>query len=126
MRYYSEDGTLTEDHKTKQWITALLDTAAKLGREPLPGPKLADWFKGAGFQNVKEEVFKLPIGPWPKDPKLKEVGMINLVQILDGLEAFSLRLLCDVAGWREEEVMVLLAQVRKELKSRTFHAQIKL
>lgn len=75
---------------------------------------------------MREEVFRLPIGPWAKDPRLKRVGMLNLIQIIDGLEGFSLRLLCDVAGWREEEVHVMLANVRKELKGRVFHAQIKL
>lgn len=49
--------------------------------------------------------------------------MLNLRQVLDGLEGFSLRLLCDVAGWTENEVYVLLANVRKELKNPAIHMQ---
>lgn len=126
MRYHSEDGSLADSHITRHWITALLDAAAKSGREPLVGPKLLNWVKDAGFQGVTEHVFTFPIGRWPKELKLRELGIINLVLILDGLEAFSLRLLCDVAGWDEGEVHALLAGVRDELRSGVFHAQIKL
>lgn len=125
MRYYSEDGSLTKDHHTKKWIDILLSAAAKVGREPLPGIKLKQWVTDASFVNVREEVFRVPIGPWAKDPDMKQVGHINLVQILEGLEAFSLRLFCDVEGWSETEVTVLLANVRNELKSGAFHAQVK-
>ncbi|ROT35342.1 S-adenosyl-L-methionine-dependent methyltransferase [Sodiomyces alkalinus F11] len=126
MRYFSEDGSLTEKHHTKKWIDTLLGAAAKVGREPIPGVKLREWAEEAGFENVTEKVFRMPIGPWAKNPDLKQVGHINLVQVLQGLEAFSLRLFCDVEGWDEAEVTVLLANVRKELQSGAFHAQIKL
>ena len=124
--YMSEDGSLTKDHATYKWISTLLPLADKIGREPCPGPKLEQWVRDAGFENVRAEKFRVPVGPWPKDPKLKGVGMLNLRQALDGLEAFSLRLFCDVAGWTEEEVMVLLANVRKELKDPKMHMQFHL
>jgi len=41
-----------------------------MGQEPCPGPKLKKWAEDAGFVNVQEHVFKIPMGPWPKDPKL--------------------------------------------------------
>lgn len=78
--------------------------------------------KDAGFENIKAQMFKVPIGPWAKDPRMKDIGMCNLAQILDGLEAFSLRLFCGVLKWTEEEVHVLLAKVRQELKSGKIHA----
>ncbi len=126
MRYHAMDGSLTSAHHTSQWIGALLDAAAKTGREPLVGPKLLNWVKDAGFQSVTERVFTFPIGGWPSEPRLREVGMLNLVIILDGLEAFSMRLLCDVAGWDENDVHALLAEVHDELLNGVFHAQIKL
>jgi hypothetical protein len=126
MRYHSLDGSFTGSHSTSMWINALLDAAAKTGREPLVGPKLLDWARGAGFQGVTEHVFTFPIGRWPTELKQREVGILNLVLILEGLEAFSLRLLCDVAGWDADDVHELLASVRDELMSEAFHAQIKL
>lgn len=122
LQYYSEDGSLTEDHKTMKWINTFLEASHKAGRDPQPGPRLEGHLRDAGFVNVKHHRFKLPIGPWPKDPHLKDVGLCNLAQILDGLEAFSLRLFCEGLKWTEEEVLVLMAGVRKELKSGTIHA----
>lgn len=80
----------------------------------------------AGFKNVTHRRFKFPVGPWPKDRNMKEIGMYNLAQVLQGLEAFSLRLFCDVLGWQKEEVLVLTSKVRKELKSPAIHAQFDL
>jgi hypothetical protein len=126
LMYYSDDGTLNENHETAKWLKALLDGARMIGRDPCPGPKLEDWVNAAGFENVVHQKFKLPIGPWPKDPKLKEVGLFNLTQILSGLEGFSLRLFCDVLQWRQEEVLVMMAKVRKELKTPGMHLQLDL
>ncbi|KAF7553974.1 hypothetical protein G7046_g6945 [Stylonectria norvegica] len=123
LEWYSDDGTLTEEHETYKWVQAFLQACRKLGRDPCPGPKLEQWVQDAGFSNVVHRRFKFPLGPWAKDPHKKDVGMCNLVQTLDGLEAFSLKLFCGILGWSEAEVLVLLANVRREMKSRTMHVQ---
>lgn len=97
-----------------------------MGRDPCPGPKLAGWARDAGFKHVQSHRFKIPIGPWAKDPHLKDIGMCNLAQIMDGLEAFSLRIFCGFLQWSEDDIRVLLANVRKELKSGTIHAMFDL
>lgn len=121
LQYYSEDGSLTPDHATLTWINTLLDAARQLQREPCPGPLQKGWVEDAGFVNVRHEVFKIPIGPWARDAHMKDIGLCNLAQVLEGLEGFSLRLFCGVLKWPEEEVLVLLAKVRKELKGGEFH-----
>ncbi|KAJ9150561.1 S-adenosyl-L-methionine-dependent methyltransferase [Coniochaeta hoffmannii] len=124
LQYYSEDGSLTEEHDTKKWIDTLLSAARKIGRDPCPGVSLEKWVRDAGFTEVVHQRFRFPIGPWPKDPKLKEIGMFNISQVLQGLEGFSLRLFCDVLGWQQEEILVLTSKVRKELKDMKIHPQI--
>ncbi|KAK1765975.1 S-adenosyl-L-methionine-dependent methyltransferase [Phialemonium atrogriseum] len=123
LQYYSEDGSLTDSSDTIKWINTLLSAARKIGRDPCPGVKLEERVREAGFKNVTHRRFKFPVGPWPKDRNMKEIGMYNLAQVLQGLEAFSLRLFCDVLGWQKEEVLVLTSKVRKELKSPAIHAQ---
>ncbi|KAK2037322.1 methyltransferase domain-containing protein [Colletotrichum somersetense] len=123
LLYTSDDGTLTEEHQTLKWICLILEACDKMGRDGRPGAKLENWVREAGFVNITHKKFIVPIGPWPKDPHHKDIGMCNLIQMLDGLEAFSLRVFCDVLGWTRAEVLVLLAMVRKELKSCTFHAK---
>jgi hypothetical protein len=126
LQYYSEDGSLKEGSHTLTWINTLLEAARKTGREPSPGPRLEGWVRDAGFTNVTHQRFRFPIGPWAKDPHLKEVGLYNIQQVLSGLEAFSLRLFCHVLGWPKDEVLVLLSKVRNELKNPNLHAQFDL
>ncbi|KAI8186207.1 Secondary metabolism regulator LAE1 [Colletotrichum sp. SAR 10_70] len=122
LLYTSDDNSINMDHHTLKWDTQFIDACKSIGREACPGPKLEGWVKDAGFINVKHQTFKMPIGPWPADPHYKDIGMTNLMQVLDGLEAFTLRIFCGVLGWTREEVEVLLLHVRKELKSGAFHA----
>lgn len=56
----------------------------------------------------------------------KTIGAWNLVQIEDGLEGFTLRLFTQFLGWKTEEVQVLLANVRKDLRDPKIHAQFDL
>lgn len=127
LLYYSEDGSLTEESHLLKWIKLFIDTArTKLHREPCPGPFLENWVKDAGFTNVVHRKFRLPLGAWPKDRHLKDIGLCNIAQLLEGLEAFSLKIFCGVLGMSEEEVLVLLAKVRQELQSQKFHAQFDL
>lgn len=124
MQYRTDDDTLKPSHDTAVWLNALLNAARSIGRDPSPGLSLRKWVTDAGFENVTEKVFKMPIGPWPRDPRLKELGLLNAAQVTDGLEGFSMRLLCDVAGWKEEEVRVLIAKVRRELKAGAIHPYV--
>ena len=45
----------------------------------------------------------------------KEIGALDLLQFLDGLDAISLRIFTHVYKWDPKEVQVFLAQVRKDM-----------
>ena len=75
--------------------------------------------ENAGFQKVRVQEFQIPIGAWPTDLKLKEVGKSQLVAMLDGIEALALALWTRYLGWTEEKVQVYLASVRHELRQGT-------
>lgn len=126
LQHYSDDNTLKPEHDMLIWDKLFLEAAGKTGREVSPGPKLEEWVKSAGFVNVHHEVFKFPIGPWAKDPKLKEVGLYNLAQLDRGLEAFTLQLFTGVLKWGPEAVHVLLSRVRKDFRNPDIHAYFKL
>lgn len=63
----------------------------------------------------------MPWSPWPKDPKLKELGKYYQVNMLESLDAYSLALLTRVLHWPVEEVRVLLDAARAELLDRGIH-----
>ena len=51
----------------------------------------------------------------------KEVGAWNYLQVMEGLEAFTYALFTRQLGYAKEEVEVLCANMRKELKSPKLH-----
>ena len=67
----------------------------------------------------------MPMSPWPKDPKLKELGRYYQVNMLESLDAYSLALLTRVLHWPVEEVRVLLNGARTELLDRNIHTYAK-
>lgn len=117
----SDDGSATEDNKIIKLQKLVVEATQKIGKEPLPGPKLKGWMEEAGYVNVTERVFKMPLGMWPKDQRLKKTGACSLMSYLDGLEAMTYGLLPTVLKWSIEEVQVLLAEVRKEARRKDVH-----
>ena len=77
-----------------------------------------------GFTNVHHEIFKIPIGTWPKNKTLKTVGLYAKVGILDGLQAMSMASLTRGLGWKREEVELMLVDVRKCLMDGSVHAYL--
>ena len=54
-----------------------------------------------GFQNVTEERYKMPVGPWSNNRKYKEVGRWHLLECYEGIEGWSMAMLTrlmDVSG----------------------------
>lgn len=66
----SDDGSLKETHDIRINAVEGVRAADKMGQTARPGPKLKEWAESTGFVNIKEHVFKIPYGPWAKDPQL--------------------------------------------------------
>ena len=78
----------------------------------------------AGFVDVQENYFKLPIGPWPKNKRLKEAGRVSLDAWTIGMEGFIMFLLTKFGSprpWTQDEVLVYAAKLRTEFKSAKHH-----
>lgn len=75
----------------------------------------------AGFVDVTEIPFKIPIGTWPKDPRLKMVGLYNKSMIHDALYGVAARPFTRGLKWTVEELEVYLVDVRKELTDGSQH-----
>lgn len=80
-----------------------------------------DCLHEAGFQDVVEKRFQWPLGPWAKDPRLKELGVWARAHADSGLEDWALAQLTGLLGWSYEEVLVHVAKARQELWDRKRH-----
>lgn len=68
--YYSEDGSMSKDSVVSSWVKTWMGASHEKGYDAKPGSKLEGWLQDAGFQNIKAEKIRIPIGPWPKDKHL--------------------------------------------------------
>ena len=76
----------------------------------------------AGFVDVEEHILKLPVGPWPKDNRLKRVGLFEMVNMDEGVEGLSMMAFTRALNWSPERVHLFLADVRKQAKDRSVHS----
>ena len=71
--------------------------------------------EAAGFSVAKTRCFDVPLGTWSPDRRKKVAGKMALIATLEGLEAFSLRLLTRDLSWKPEDVRDLCEKVKEEL-----------
>ncbi|KAL2004597.1 hypothetical protein VTN00DRAFT_3333 [Thermoascus crustaceus] len=117
---HCEDGSVTPDNYVFRMLN-LIDEA--IGERHInPGPHLEGWLKDAGFVNIHHEVFRLPIGTWPKDQKMKEIGAYMARMYLDGVDAFTNVPFTEVLKWSKTEVEVFNAKVRQDVLNKKYHA----
>lgn len=105
------------------WITEQNKAAQKFGINIRTSSSfLKTGLETAGFTDIEIHDFKLPIGPWPKQKRLRDAGLLQLSAMLEGIEGLSLRLLKFYDGWTLDELKILLAKVRADLKDPACHA----
>lgn len=105
-----------------RYCNALIEATDKLGRPINIGPEMPRWLEDAGFEDITTEVFKWPIGPWPRDPHMKEIGLWLLESVETGLEAFAMAAFTRAFDWTKEEVVLLCSEVRRESRDMRVHS----
>ncbi|XP_014561407.1 hypothetical protein COCVIDRAFT_86733 [Bipolaris victoriae FI3] len=120
-----DDGTIDMAKDFLQWQTLCHDAAATWGRDIRAGIGIKQQMLNAGFVDVHEKIVKIPLGPWPKDPRMKEIGRYQREHMSMGVEPYTLGLLGKVAGWTEEECRVMIARVVSDVRRRDVHMYIK-
>ncbi|KAF4817341.1 putative methyltransferase tdiE [Colletotrichum siamense] len=117
----SDDGTVTPACAAQKWATHMLEAAA-VWKRPLDSCKFyREQLAAAGFKNIKQEIYKWPSNPWPKDPKYKELGMWTYENLGNGLSGLSLALFTRALGWSPAQLEVFLAEARKDMRDKSIH-----
>ncbi|KFY01454.1 hypothetical protein O988_02726 [Pseudogymnoascus sp. VKM F-3808] len=119
---HCDDGTMPADWPFALYVDKLQEASLEVGRELDIAPKLRGWFEAAGFVDVQQRVFKAPLGRWPKDPAMKDLGHWWAENMSVGLAAFSLAYFSRVLGWSADEIELYLVDVRKSLTDKDVHA----
>lgn len=124
---YSADDSLTDKHALDIYHKTSIGRRNAAGYDCRPGPNLEKWVKEAGFVNIKARKLPLPIGAWPKDKTWKQIGVWNYLQFEAGMEGIAIGCLAKTPGeekaWTMDEINVLVAQARADMKNPKVHAQ---
>ena len=70
----SDDGTLPPDCHVMKLLGLMVEASAKIGRDLDVATRHKQRLIDAGFVNVIQREYKMPINTWPKDEKYKTIG----------------------------------------------------
>jgi hypothetical protein len=119
---YSDDNSIPPDSRITYWEDLWTEGVKKIGLQGHCDPELVvRQMADAGFIKITRLDFKMPIGPWPKDPRLREAGTFGYVNLMSGWHGLSVKVFTHLLGWSAEELEVLLALCRQELKRKDIH-----
>jgi hypothetical protein len=109
------------DHPIAQYWAYINEGLTALGVDffAAAGGKLAAKMEAAGFVNVTERIFHVPLGTWPKNQVLKTVGLYWRTILNDGIQAIALGPMSRGMGWSREQIEVFLVSVRRAYSDNT-------
>jgi SAM-dependent methyltransferase len=104
------------DHVYNQWNDLFAECGERMGKTFKISTKMKGYIEEAGFVDVVERTWRVPIGGWSADPKLKRVGLYTLLFLDESLAGFAIFMLKEIMGWQIEEIHALVAKMRKALR----------
>ncbi|KAF4981730.1 hypothetical protein FZEAL_2532 [Fusarium zealandicum] len=118
----SDDGSVKEDSAMGQWGKFFIKGGKQfgLGFTIAEEDKQKKAMEAAGFVDVQEFNFKTPLGRWPKEERLKELGEYGSLVMLSDTEG-SVLFMASTLGWSEAEIHVYIAHLRREIQSGRYH-----
>jgi hypothetical protein len=104
------------DHVYHQWNGLFAECGERMGKTFKVHALMKQQIIDAGFVDVVETTWRVPIGGWSSDPKLKTIGMYTLMFLEESLEGFALYMLKEIMGWEFIEIQALVAKMRAGLR----------
>ncbi|KAF4447735.1 hypothetical protein F53441_8754 [Fusarium austroafricanum] len=107
-----------ENHVFNKWYKLFFECGRKTGRtwEIARDGRQEEYMREAGFTDLFSKSWKVPVGGWPQDKKLKQIGLYNGAFIDHSIDGFAIFPIGEILGWSREQVTVLVSQMQKALK----------
>ncbi|KAK3394976.1 S-adenosyl-L-methionine-dependent methyltransferase [Podospora didyma] len=102
----SDDSSIPPDCKTGKTFNPIISNKA--------------WMEAVGFTELQIQKRKMPIGNWPKDELMKEVGGYNLLGCEEGLEGYG-QWIMSQQSWTDEKMQVVFSKTREAMRDRKIH-----
>jgi hypothetical protein len=117
----SDDNTHLRAHGILRYSTLLGEAAKSNGLDMNVGPSLAGLLREAGFIDVVEKPFKVPLGTWCKNPGHKTLGRWFLEVARYGYESYGLAAFTRFGGLKLEEAENVIDKAMDDCSDRTLH-----
>ena len=76
---------MSDDNPVKVYFEMITTCFTSIGRPPATPETMKSSLVAAGFDDVRVESYKQPLGPWPKRKRLKSLGAMTLLNFETGL-----------------------------------------
>lgn len=101
-----DDATMPFDWPFLEWNEYLHEAADQANRPITIAKNLKRWYEEAGFVDVQEKVFRVPMNPWAKDKHLKMLGSMMEENWMTGIGGFSMGPFSRALNWSKDEIEV--------------------
>ncbi|KAI8649750.1 Tam methyltransferase [Fusarium keratoplasticum] len=115
VTFRSDDGTTELEPVFETYQKLFEDGGRILGNPFFVHDLQQKGFEEASFEDVKTVDYKFPIGGWPKDPKLAEIGRFVKLTLENDLEGYTLMMWHDVVQWPKDEYQLFLMGLRRAI-----------
>lgn len=107
-----------KNHVFRKWYQLFFECGRKTGRtfEIARDGRQEQYMRKAGFTDLVSKSWKVPIGGWPQDNKLKQVGFYNGAFIDQSIDGFAIFPIGEILGWSFDEVTVLVSEMKKAFR----------
>lgn len=96
---YSDDNTIPADCILKQWYQNVAATWEQAtGKNFFITSQIQDTLTQAGFVDVTEKTFKIPLGPWSSDENYKQLGRWEQQFWRTGMEGWLVAIATRILG----------------------------
>ncbi|KAL9563605.1 hypothetical protein ACKAV7_012273 [Fusarium commune] len=123
--FYSDDGTIDDVEALQTWNRLVIESGKGFGRSFTDIENDVQLFQDAGLVDVQTVDFKVPIGGWPKDEKMRKVGQFLRASIENDLEGYTMMVWHHIMNWPKDEYQVFLMNMRKAFKDKRIHGYMR-
>ncbi|KAF7557754.1 hypothetical protein G7Z17_g366 [Cylindrodendrum hubeiense] len=118
VKIQSDHVALPDDHPFNRWAELFYEVGEKTGRSFTIATDhlMRDNLALVGFVDIVERKVKCPISGWPKDPTKKQAGILLMMAMDESLDGFTNYLFTQVLGWDKADVIVFVAEYRREMR----------
>ena len=123
LRPRCDDGPIP--NRLQEWYDWLSDSTARGGKPLEYLRSTPDLIRQQGFVDIKEQVIRLPLNPWPIGSQEhiheRDIGRWYNLGLCEGVEALSLGPLTRVYEWPAVDVKRLVTEVKTLICDKRYH-----